>query len=277
MALEKGIRLGTTTLENLKKSGRLEAALRDYEWFYLGPEFCENLISGSVCEEAAWLQARGKKICLLTPMLSEKGIGLLGTVFKKILNLARRGHIAPGRFEITLNDFGALELAKRLRLPFRLSAGRLLCGNFLEVNIFGNNIYLHNRLALKSFSGLGIKRYELSTTGAGRNNFCEANLSCLGPGLRRLKCTLYYPYMNLTSTRTCLVGMPPVSPEKSVDGVLCGQECRICSFEMNHPWIKEKLIVRGNTVFLDFPEKFYASEKDLLKLNADRLIYCPFP
>ncbi len=265
MALEKGIRLGTTTLENLKKSGRLEAALRDYAWFYLGPEFCENLISGSVCEEAAWLQTRGKKICLLTPMLSEKGIGLLGPVFKKILNLARRGLIDPGRFEITLNDFGALELANRLRLPFGLSAGRLLCGNVL------------NRQALSSFSGLGIKRYELSTTGAGRKNFRGADLSRLDPELRRLKATLYYPYMNLTSTRTCLVGMPPVSPEEAVLGIFCRQECRICSFEMNHPWIKEKLIVRGNTIFLDFPDKFYASEKDLLKSNADRLIYCPFP
>ena len=275
MTLEKGIRLGTTTLENLKQAGRLEAALRDHEWFYLGPEFCENLISCAVCEEAVWLQARGKKICLLTPMVSEKGIGLLSPVFKKLLILARRGRIDPGRFELTLNDYGAMELAKMNRLPFKLNAGRLLYGNFLEFNKVEKKPDIHNRLMLKYFKGLGIKRYELSTTGAGRTNLCGASVSC--PDARRFKATLYYPYLNLTSTRACLVGMPPISPEESVSGVNCNQECRICSFEMNHPWIKEKMIVRGNTVFLDFPEKFYESKKDLLKLNVDRLVHCPFP
>ena len=275
MTIEKGIRLGTSTLENLEQAGRLEGALRDYDWFYLGPEFCENLLSGGVCEEAVWLQERGKKVCLLTPMLSEKGVGLLGPVFKKLSSLARRGLIDRGRFEITLNDFGALELARKNRLPFRLGAGRLLYGNFLEFNKFGNRLEIHNRLMLRSLKELGIARYEMSATGSGRTNLCKAGALCAEA--RGFRATLYYPYLNLTSTRTCLVGMPDIPPEESSGGVTCGRECRIGSFEMNHPWIKEKLIVRGNTVFLDFPDKFYGSKKDLLALNVDRLVYCPFP
>ena len=132
MAVEKGIRLGTMTLTDLKKSGGLEAALRGFAWFYLGPEFCENLLDASVCDEAAWLQGRGKKVCLLTPMLSEKGAGRLDSVFKKLLRLAKSGALDPAGLEITVNDFGAFELARRNRLPFRLNAGRLLRENVFD-------------------------------------------------------------------------------------------------------------------------------------------------
>lgn len=276
MPVEKGIRLGTTSLADLRKSDWLGPALRDFSWFYIGPEFCENLITESVCEEAAELQAQGKRVCLLSPMLGERGIGRLDSVFRKLMILARRGRLDPSRLEITLNDFGTLELARRNRLPCRLSAGRLLYGNFFGFDEVDNRMHVHDSPLLEFFKGIGVSRCELSTTGSGhRTNLCGANLSGFDPG--RFKVTLYYPYLNLTSTRTCLVGMPPIPPGRSPGTTGCSQECRIGSFEMDHPWINEKLVVRGNTVFLDFPDRFYESENDLLKLGVDRLVYCPFP
>lgn len=274
MPIEKGIRLGTMTLAGLRKSGGLEAALRGFLRFYIGPEFCENLLSRSICEEAAWLQGKGKKVCLLTPMISEKGAGLLDCVFKDLLKLVRRGGLDPAGLEITVNDFGTVELAKRNRLPFRLNAGRLLRDNVFDDT--GKAVTVHNGLALKFFRELGIKRFEMSTLGVRPGvNFAKGGL--FGFDRRSFKITLYYPYLNLTSTRTCLVGMRDVPPEESARGVFCARECLIGSFELAHPSINEKMLVRGNTVFLEFPEKFYASEKDLARLNVDRLVYAPFP
>lgn len=274
MAVEKGIRLGAMTLANLRKSGGLAAALEGFERFYLGPEFCENLLDRSLLREAAWLQGRGKKVCLLTPLLSEKGAGLLDSLFKKLFRLAENGGLDPARLEITVNDFGAVELARKNRLPFRLNAGRMLRDNVFDDT--GGKIAVHNGLALDFFRGLGITRFELSTLGTSPDlNFGKGRL--YGFDRRKFRLTLYYPYMNLTTTRTCLVGMRDVPPEESARGVDCGRECLISSFELAHPAIKEKLLVRGNTVFLEFPEKFYASEKDLARMNVDRLVYAPFP
>lgn len=262
------------TLEALKSSGGLDAALKGFERFYLGPEFCENLIDASVCGEAAWLQGRGKKICLLTPLISEKGAGLLDKVFKKLLKSVESGKIDPAGLEVTVNDFGAIELAKRNRLPFRLNAGRLLRDNVFDDT--GRAVTVHNGLALKFFRELGITRFELSTLGI-RPDVNFAKGAAFGFDRRDFSLTLYYPYLNLTTTRTCLVGMRDVPPEESVRGVDCARECVISSFELAHPSIKEKLLIRGNTVFLKFPDKFYASEKGLARMNVDRLVYAPFP
>lgn len=275
MRLEKGIRLGTMSLPDMRKTGRLEPALRDYRWFHVGPEFCENLLSVSVCEDAAFLQSRGRKVCLLTPMLSDKGVDGLDAVFRGLLALKRRGRIDPDGLEITVNDYGAAELAAKRRLPFALNAGRLLYGNFFAGKDTSVGLNLQDTLLTEFFTGLGIGRVEFSA--AGPRSAAELRAAAPRGGAARLTATLYYPYMNLTSSRTCLTGMPPVQPEDSVRGISCRRECRVCSFEMAHPCIKEKLVIRGNTVFLDFPEKFYGSEAQLTSRGIDRLVYCPFP
>ena len=274
MAIEKGIRLGPMTLAGLRKSGGLEAALKGFQRFYIGPEFCENLLGRGLCGEAAWLQEKGKKVCLLTPMISEKGAGLLDSIFKDLLKLVKRGKLDPAGLEITANDFGAIELAKRNRLPFKLNAGRLLRNTVF--NDCEKSLTVNNGLALDFFSELGINRYELSTIGAApRINFNQGRR--YGFDRRSFKITLYYPYLNLTSTRTCLVGMRDVPPEEAARGVACSRECLISSFELAHPSINEKMLIRGNTVFLEFAEQFYTSEKDLARINVDRLVYAPFP
>lgn len=263
------------TLARLKKSGGLEAALKGFERFYVGPEFCENLLDAGLCAEAAWLQKRGKKVCLLTPLLSEKGAARLEAVFRKLLKLAGRGELDPAGLEVTVNDFGAVELAKRNRLPFALNAGRLLHDNVFD-DTGKDDITVHNGLALDFFRGLGIRRFELSTLGVRPAvNFARGDI--FGFDRRAFRLTLHYPYLNLTSTRTCPVGMRDTPPMEAARGVDCARECLVSSFELAHPSIREKLLVRGNTVFLDFPQKFYASEKDLARMNVDRLVYSPFP
>ena len=272
MSIEHGIRLGSRGLSGFKDPGRMTAMLGKFEWVYLGAEFCENLLEEGVCAEAVRLQKEGKKVCLLTPLLTEKGIGRLSAVFKKLRGLWRAGRLDAARLEITVNDFGAMALAAREKLPFKLSAGRQFSYNSFA--LMKDSVKVLNRLALEFFAQRGVDRYEISAAGAvPRTNFGKG--SCFAG--EKFSFSVYYPYLNLTTTRTCLVGMPYIAPEDSMREVSCRQECRACAFKVAHPWIKEKLLIRGNTVFMEFPEKFYSSEKELEALHVDRLVYCPFP
>jgi hypothetical protein len=122
---------------------------------------------------------------------------------------------------------------------------------------------------------LGVKRFEFSATGRLMGtNLTEAR-SC-GFNAGDIAITLHYPFLNLTTARACAVGLPKTGPEDSVSGINCRRECALCSFEVEQPLIKEKLFVKGNTVFLKFPGKFYSSPATLLKRRIDRLVYSPF-
>lgn len=80
--IEKGIRLGTMTLKDLEKSGGFDAALKGFAWFYLGHEFCENLLDASVCEDAAGCSGWAKKY-VSRPRCSEKKAPDFSTPFLK--------------------------------------------------------------------------------------------------------------------------------------------------------------------------------------------------
>ncbi len=264
MAIEHGIRLG---------GGGAKAVPALFNWVYLGPEFCENLLETAVCAELVRFQKLGKKVCLLTPLLTDKGAASLAAIFRELARLLRTGRLDAGRLEITINDFGALALAARAKLPVKLGAGRQFAYNVFEQN--SGSLSLLNRRSLDFFLERGIRRYEISAAGAmPRTNFSRSGCGFEPEGFAF---TLHYPYLNLTTTRTCLVGLRDIQPRDSVRGIDCGRECRACAFKVDHPWVKEKLLIRGNTVFMEFPGKFYSSEKELELLRVDRLVYCPLP
>ncbi|MCX5792305.1 MAG: hypothetical protein NTY45_08860 [Elusimicrobia bacterium] len=268
MGIEHGIRLGSGAARG---GGKEIPAL--FEWVYLGPEFCENLLETGVCAEMVHFQKLGKKVCLLTPLLTERGIASLTAIFREVSRLLLAGRLDAERLEITVNDFGALELAAAEKLPVKLSAGRQFTYNVFEQN--KGSLSVLSRRALDFFLGLGVRRYEVSAAGTmPRTNFRERDCGFKPEGFNF---TLHYPYLNLTTTRTCLVGLRDIQPRDSVRGIDCGRECRACAFKVDHPWVKEKLLIRGNTVFMEFPGKFYSSEKELERLRVDRLVYCPLP
>ncbi|MDT8285604.1 MAG: hypothetical protein RQ748_00720 [Elusimicrobiales bacterium] len=274
MPAEKGIRLGTMSLEKLGRSGALEDALRAFDRFYIGPEFCGELLDDSLCGDAVRLRELGKKVCVLTPMLGEGGAERLDRLFARLAALAEKGRLAARALEITVNDFGAVELASRRRLPFRLNAGRLLRDNAFDTT--GKPLKVHNGAALDFFRSLGINRFEIPTIGAlPPTNFQEGRRYGFDRSSFRL--TLHYPYLDLTAARACPTGLPDAAPGRAPARTACARECLISALELRHPFIKERLLLRGNAVFMEFPEKFYASEKELAALNIDRLVYSPFP
>jgi len=273
--IETGLRLGEAGRAGLNRTGALAGALERFDWFYPGAEFCENLLEGPGWheEEAAFFLEKGAKVCFMTPPLSEKGLRRLRLVFRRLAAFRKKDPRAARNLEVTVNDLGALELARETGLGLTLNAGRLLYDNIFFIT--RARMKLLNGEAVKFFAGLGVSRFEISTTGSPlSNNFGAAKAIGFKP--EQLSLTMHYPYLNLTSARTCVSGMPDTGPEDSVDGIHCKRECGICSLELEHPVVNEKLYVKGNTVFLKFPEKFYARPESLLKRRVNRLVYSPF-
>jgi hypothetical protein len=269
-AIANGLRLGEAGSAYLVKTGSLDEALRRFQWFYCGAEFCENLLAGPAwhAEEAEFFIEKGAKVCLLTPPVSEKGLKLLRPVFRRLAALLKKRPQAKGSLEVTVNDLGVFELALEEAPGLTLNAGRLLHENMFRLNRAAMTAM--NARGARLFAGLGLRRFELSTSG----RLPRAELAAARAA--GLAITLHYPYLNLTSARTCVTGLPDIPPELSAAGVNCRRECGACSFEVTHPRIKQKLYIKGNTVFLKFPEKFYSSPGSLLARGMDRLVYSPF-
>jgi hypothetical protein len=268
--MEKGIKLSDLTPAALDASGALAGVLEKFDRFYIGAEFCENLLPRpeELRATAEFFLKKDRKVCVLTPPLSERGVKNLRRAFKLLARLD------PAALELTINDFGALELARECGLNARINAGRLLYGNLFLIR--KRTFQLVNAQALRFFTAQGIDRFEISASGERpRTNFSSARRLGFDPADLRL--TLYYPYLNLTTTRTCLLGVPDIPPDESAAGINCRRECAVASFDVKHPLIRETLLVRGNTVFMRFPRKFYSSEKTLETMRVDRLVYCPFP
>lgn len=274
-ALQTGLRLGERGRAALAGAGALGQALRRFDWFYAGAEFCENLLPGADWHEREidFFLGKGARACVLTPPLSEAGLKRLKPVFKRLAAAFGRDRAAAGRLEVTVNDFGALQLAAETGLNLPLTAGRLLYENIFFAD--RTRMLVLNGEAVRLFKGLGVRRFEFATTGRLLgNNFSEAKKYGFSPS--DIALTLHYPYLNLTTARTCSVGLPGIGPGDSARGVACRRECQACSFRAGHPLVNEPLLVRGNTVFLEFPGKFYSSPATLLKRRIDRLVYSPF-
>jgi hypothetical protein len=273
--VETGLRLAEAGLARLTGTGSLDEALARFDWFYCGAEFCENLLPSPAWheEQAAFFLAKGARVCLLTPPVSEKGLKLLKPVFRRLAAFARKRPGAEGALELTVNDLGALELAREECPGLKLNAGRLLHENMFLLNRASLSVL--NARGVRLFAGLGVGRFEISTSG----RLQRADLAALGEAGAAGKAfavTLHYPYMNLTSARTCVTGLPDIPPELSAAGVNCRRECGVCAFEVSHPRVRQKLYVKGNTLFLKFPDKFYGSARSLLSRRIDRLVYSPF-
>ncbi|OGR51861.1 MAG: hypothetical protein A2049_08500 [Elusimicrobia bacterium GWA2_62_23] len=268
--IERGLKVGGLTPAQMRAGGSLDEALGKFERFYVGAEFCENLLPGAeeLKRTAGFFLGKGKKVSVVTPPLTERGLKNLRRVFKALRPLACQ------ELELTVNDFGALELARELGLDLKVSAGRLMYENLFRIR--ASVFQVVNSYALHFFTARGVNRFEVSAVGARQlTNFGKA--AALGFSLSEFSLTLYYPYLNLSSTRTCLLGTPEIGPQDSVTGIDCRRECRTASFEVAYPDVKEKLLVRGNTVFLHFPGKLYPAEKSLAARRVDRLVYCPLP
>ena len=269
MRLERCLKLGPRLPPSSQIKRLVSGAALKFDRLYIGEEFCENLLPGpkQLAACAGALLAEGKKVCVLTPPVSEKGLAVLADLFAGLKKIKNRA----GNLDLTVNDFGALELAGKSRLGVKLNAGRLLRHNAFQTD--KDSLRVIDTRCLEAFAELGISRFEVAVASKKfRTNFPRVSEKA-GAGDFRL--TMYYPYYNITSARTCLLGTPEAGRHGSVRTIDCRRECETAAFEIVHPFIKEKIVMRGNTLFLRFTGELGA-EKSLLASRIDRLVYDPF-
>jgi len=245
VSLERAIHLSTMSLGALRKAGALPGILSRFDCVHLGAEFCEKRFppDSSLLQAAEFFHGQGKTVCFLTPFLSDKGLDRLS----RFLDSLR----SPERFELSVNDFGALRLLEKRKTRVRVNLGRVL-----QDNVFfwrRGRLLVQNEHALRLFEAHRIHRYEVSAVGP---------VFKTGPGFdpERVRVSLYYPYVNLASTRSCLLA----------EGPRCGRECEACAFELAHPRVRERLLMKGNTLFMKCPGRLRPPDQ------VRRLVYCPF-
>lgn len=207
-----------------------------YGCFYLGEEFCEEL-QPAPARLAAWagaLIAAGKKVCVLTPPMDDRGL----TDLERLLVLLKKLKTPAGLLELTVNDFGALDTARRLLPGAPLAAGRALYKNAFRAD--RSSVRVIDQRCLDGFAALGVKRFEVPLLRRGpRTNFSGLT------GRRNFSLTAYHPLCSLTSARSCLLREP-------LTGGRCRRDCLKGGFKLAHPFIKEPLLLRGNALYLEF-------------------------
>lgn len=233
--MEKGLKLGPGAFRD---RAALRKALKPFEWAYSGSEFCENLLGPALADDLRILAGAGKNVCLLTPPVTDKGLGVLEGLFSEIRKMR-----FTRRFEISVNDFGALGLIRRMRWDVTVNLGRRLSRDF-ALPYRDGALGLLNPDCPALLEELEIGRLEIPL-------FPGAHLRRRPAGTGKLRFTGFYPYMDITAARTCLMGMPDVAPGESPVGVVCGRECLLANYRVKNDSIRETLVAAGNALFVD--------------------------
>jgi hypothetical protein len=251
--MEKAIKLNVFNFNKLDES----KIVKDYDFIYLGSEFCENLLDLDCIKPIKKLNIWGKRICFLTPIVTDKGIKLIDFLLKEISKIKFKN-----RLEISVNDFGVLNLIyRKYKGRFTINIGRHLSRNFFTIK--KDMIEISTVEGINFLNSLNIKRFEIS-------NFSKMPSIDYKRKKNKFKLTMFYPYTHVSTTRMCMLGMPDIRHEDSIDGINCNKECLICDYKVKNQKIKEELIVKGNSVFVRYENNFIM---DRVKLNVDRIVF----
>lgn len=242
-----------------------------FKRLYFGAEFCQRLIPSPARLEKAleFCRAKNIKFSLVTPLVTNQGLAQLKPLFKIISEF-------DGEKEVVVNDWGVLHFLTKHYNFFSLVLGRLLNKQKRDPRIkqfwpkWPREAKKYFKLALGEslftaglFKPFKLNRIELDNLlqGIKRQNL-------------RVKASLYYPFVYLSTTRYCLTAMA-FSQEtfKRKTSFLCGKKCREHHFFFTSKDMPVKIYLVGNTQFIK-NEKLPGKEK-LKSLNIDRLVYKP--
>lgn len=269
--MESAIKLDRFALNELNVKNNI-SAIKDYDMVYVGEEYCENLLTHDVLDDVIFFLGKNKKVCLILPPLSEKGVVFVSELLPEIFSKINNKKIDPKKFEITINDFSVLEILDACgNIPFKINLGINLCSNFMIVEA---NSMLYP-FYLKYFLKHSIRRYEMFIS----NILVKKSIvSSMSRGIMKkenINLTMYYPYTNITTSRVCPIGTENIAFGDSVRELNCKKQCLSGLYVLNNQKIVEDIIVKGNSIFTK-TEKIPDNEK-MKKLRIDRLVYCPFP
>jgi hypothetical protein len=265
---------------HLAGPGMLRLA-KDYSRVYYGTEFCQNLIPSPdelkvmLCATGA----KGKKLTLLTPYVTDRGLERLRPLFKYLDK-------QESRTEVVFNDWGVLKLLSDEYGNLEPVLGRLLTKQRRDPRAAA--ALLNTQRAQKKFDAetgttniLIPKENPASLYEHFRGSVVNAPIFrefLLARGIRRVEIdnlawdmkvetgkrigvSIYLPYAYVTTTRLC--GLLTMSY------AACRKECRKYFLSFKSPSSPYPFFIRGNTVFYKSktPTQRYLRER-----GVDRII-----
>jgi len=221
--------------------------LSSYDRVYFGNEFCEqNIIHPKKIID----YIKDKKFTYVTPFLTDKGIGII----RKNLRMIPKGT------EVVFNDYGLLPYLKKHRPVY----GRLLNKQKRGPRI----VQLKKHISKETYSYFQKCNIDAMGPSLRRNKIYRAEIDNVIQGFKietKLKLSLYFPYVYVSSSRACRLNDIENLARKQIRIKPCKKECNKYTF-INDKF-PLKMILHGNT-------QFYFNNK-IPKKGYDRLVFMP--
>lgn len=254
----------------ISKIKNLNYVTDKYSRLYFGVEFCESLIPTieDLEQVLSFISKKGLSLTLVTPYLTDNGIGKLKPLIKFLIDEQLDS-------EIVVNDWGLLRLLKKeyRDSDFELALGRLLTKQKKDpriLNLTGKipqgaieHFMMSNvdvPILVNFLMNKGIRHVELDNLFQG--------LSRQNP---QIKGSLYIPFVYVTTTKLCLANLGEKKSASLRVVSTCNKECQKYTFKLQHTRMPVDLFLKGNTIFF----KNNRLPENLEELNIDRLVYQP--
>jgi len=238
----------------------------EYERVYFGNEFCERLIPDKTQIKKVLDFVKEKKVnfTFVTPYVTDESVSKLKNLFHYLSK-------ADKNIEIVINSYGTLSLVNQFGLTPVF--GRLLVKQKKGPRILNIAKYLPI-LALRRFKQTNIT--SVVETFLEKNKVKRIELDNALQGIdisfKKLKASIYYPYVYVTTSRFCMTNLCEKSKERNLLGIFsCLKECQKYTFELRNKHMPKTLILKGNTQFF----RNDALPRGLEEKNIDRLVYQP--
>jgi len=217
---------------------------KEFDRIYFGNEFCERLIPSLAKIQEVINYSKNKQIpfTFVTPYVTDFGIKKI----KEILGLMARQ--TPNN-EVVVNDWGVFGLVQSLgqtpvigRLLNKQKKGPEVLRHYdrlpNEAKEYLQSCAFDNRLNGEFLKYLNISRVELDNLITGISSRFE-------------NASLYFPYVFITTTRKCKVAESDrIGASKRYGIHDCNFECEKYDIGLSHDCMPERLILKGNTLFL---------------------------
>jgi len=240
--MEKGLKINHKNFIDLKNK---PDKYKNYDWLYIGEEFCDNLLEFYL-KNIDIIKNIPNKICFLSPPLTDNKIDVFKNFVSKIV---RYKNIK----EITINDIGCLNIISDLE---NVNLGRYLNKLFITLN---RNLIAPDKSLFLIVNEYNIKRLELSFIfDKIKNEFYFESFK----EIPKTSFTIYYPYFNLTTTMSCITGLANITKFDDIISKKCSYECIYSTWKIKLE--KENFIINGNTIFKRYENNY---EKILKRLK----------
>jgi len=236
----------------ISKIEHLNYTNKNFSRLYFGTEFCERLLQpeSQLDKVLSFAKKNDLDFTYVTPYATNFGLGIIE---KNVARISKEINDA----EVVVNDWGVLRLIGKY--PVKPVLGRLLSKQKRDariLNLIGkspNAMIAHFKKSnlevpiYQDFLGKrGISRVEID------NVFQSMDMDFSSS---RLKASIYYPYIYVTTTRRCLINSCDSISKRDIIGIYpCNKECQKYTIELEHKVMPKKIILKGNTQFLYNPE-----------------------